>query len=530
MKPMKTLLTALTILCMSILLCTGVLAVETRDARFRDKTWEDVIAEFLAARAIDPAQVTIGYYNTVTGEEHYLNPDTLMYGASVAKLPTNMLYAERVSKGEMTMDTLVRGNKYSNLQWLSIVNSDNPAMETMVRDLGGGNYQEFRRQILPYIGESEETVTEDFLARNFFTSKQILYTLQLLYGNEETYPGVEACMMQASPYDYFKGNQPPYTIAHKYGWYTDRGTQYLNDSAIIYTDDPILLVMFTADVTDARYVLADFCSLMCDYAQYTRTQRFLTEALETKDLTIPTTAEFLSASIPSETPSGYATWQFGFLGAGFLVLIIALILLFKKKWLTLLMLLISALLIVIGGGPTELAFWAVREGYPQETVENFSDAFQTDSRGIRLLDTCDSAMAHTDSTLLPDLILTKTAESFKLTPGKALRSGNYITVDVTATKVDLPAVAEALEVQWQSAFDAAIAAATVSELYGEDGSFNTAITDAVMEQTINAVMEDWDSFLYTEDATLHLTLAFDGFYPTWKIICNEALLDLVNYA
>ena len=39
MKPMKTLLTALTLLCMSILLCTGVLAIETEDARFQDKTW-----------------------------------------------------------------------------------------------------------------------------------------------------------------------------------------------------------------------------------------------------------------------------------------------------------------------------------------------------------------------------------------------------------------------------------------------------------------------------------------------------------
>lgn len=530
MKPMKTLLAALTLLCMSILLCTGVLAAETEDARFQDKTWDEVIADFLAARAIDPAQVTIGYYNTVTGEEHYLNPDTLMYGASVAKLPTNMLYSERVSKGEMTMDTLIRGNKYGTLQWLSIVNSDNPAMETMVKDLGGGNYAEFRKQILPYIGETKETVGEDFLARNFFTSKQILYTLQLLYGNKDTYPGVEDCMLQASPYDYFKGNQPPYAIAHKYGWYTDHGTQYLNDSAIIYTDDPILLVMFTADVTDARYVLADFCSLMCDYAQYHRTQRFINEALEAKDLTIPTSAEFLSVDIPSETPGGYATWQFGFLGAGCVALIIALILLFKKKWLTLLMLLLSALLIVIGGGPTELAFLAIREGYAQETVENFSDAFHTDSRGIELLDACDSAMAHTDSTLLPDLIMTKVSESFALTPGKAVRSGNYIAVDVTATKVDIPAVAEALEAQWQSAFDAAVANATVTALYEEDGSFNAAITDAVMEQTINAVMDNWDSFLYTEDATLHLTLAFDGFYPTWKIICNETLLNLVNYA
>ena len=282
MKLKKILLSAVVLLCMTVCLCTSAFAADWDDPRFKDKTWDEIMEQFFADHNVAPDQVTAGYYNTVTGEEHYHNKDTLMYGASMAKLPTNMLYAERISKGEMEFSTKIGGTHYQNLQYLSLVNSDNPAMDTMVRDLGGGSYAAFRKTILPYIGVAEEDATSDFLARNFFTPEQILHCLKLLYGNEEKYPGVEYCMTLASPYDYFKQNQPPYVVAHKYGWYTDNGITYLNDSAIVYTTEPILIVMFTANVKNNREVLADYCSLMCDYAQYSRLHRYVEEANEKK--------------------------------------------------------------------------------------------------------------------------------------------------------------------------------------------------------------------------------------------------------
>ena len=199
MKLKKLLLSAAVMLCMSICLCTSALAVDLEDSRFKDKSWDEIMEQFLADHDVTADQVTAGFYNTVTEEEHYWNKDTLMYGASMAKLPTNMLYAERISNGEMEFTTKIRGTHYQNLQYLSLVNSDNPAMDTMVRDLGGGSYSNFRKAILPYIGVSVEEATSDFLARNFFTPEQIMYSLKLLYGNAEKYPGVVYCMTVASP-------------------------------------------------------------------------------------------------------------------------------------------------------------------------------------------------------------------------------------------------------------------------------------------------------------------------------------------
>ncbi len=526
MKPKKLITYILTILCMTVLLSTSVFAVDLDDPRFVGKTWDEVMNDFLTMRLIDPSRVTAGYYNTVTGEEHYLNPDTLMYGASTAKLPTNMVYAERVSKGEMTMDTLIRGNRYGLLQELSLVNSDNPAQATMVQDLGGGNYVEFRKQLLPYIGETEETVDPQVLERNFFNPTHLMSALKLLYGNADRFPGIEECLLKASPYDYFKGNQPPYDIAHKYGWYTDNGTTYLSDTAIIYTDDPILLVMYTANVENARYVLADFCSLMIDYAQYSRAQRYADTTYEQTDLSLPDSLEYFSADTPAVASTGYAPWQYAFMGIGCAFLLLALILVFKKRIPAFAALFTALVLLAVGISPAVLAHMTVTDGSAAQMATDFSRAFSAEGRGIRFVSGADSAMADSEEA---DVILTKVEDSFKLTTSNAYRTGNIITVDVTASKADIHAVEDYLNEQWEAAFDAAISAADPAVLFDNEGNYDSSLADAAMEQAVNATLDNWSDFMVTEYASLHLGLTLDGFTPTWKFLCTEDFLSLVNY-
>lgn len=533
MKLKKLLLSAAVMVCISICLCTSVLAVDPEDSRFKDKTWEQIMEQFLADHNVEADQITAGFYNTVTEEEHYWNKDTLMYGASIAKLPTNMLYAERISNGEMELKTQIRGIPYQNLQYLSLVNSDNPAMDTMVKDLGGGNYANFRKAILPYIGVSEEEATSEFLARNFFTPEQILYCLKLLYGNDEKYPGVEYCMTLASPYDYFKQNQPPYVIAHKYGWYTDNGTTYLNDSAIVYTPDPILIVMFTANVENNRAVLADYCSLMCDYAEYSRLTRYIDECYERTDLTLELHPEFISVSSPETVPTEYFPWQIYVVGAGCALLVIALLVLTRKKLLGLLLILLALAVIVAGGGPTELAVLAIREHTAEQVVSDFEEAFRTDSRGIAYLTHCDSAMAHSDGTDMQIIVTNKVAESFDLSIGKAVRSANHIAVPVTVTKVDLEALQTDLQSAWEPHLTALLKETALNDLYNEDGTYNLTLLEQAHQAGFEELMDRWEEYLYTEDTTLHLELNYTKSLtaqsPVWEIITDKNFLSMVNY-
>jgi len=533
MKLKKLLLSAAVILCMSICLCTSALAVDLEDSRFKDKSWDEIMEQFLADHNVTADQVTAGFYNTVTEEEHYWNKDTLMYGASMAKLPTNMLYAERISNGEMEFTTKIRGTHYQNLQYLSLVNSDNPAMDTMVRDLGGGSYSNFRKAILPYIGVSEEEATSDFLARNFFTPEQIMYSLKLLYGNEEKYPGVEYCMTLASPYDYFKQNQPPYVIAHKYGWYTDNGITYLNDSAIVYTPDPILIVMFTANVENNRAVLADYCSLMCDYAEYTRLTRYVDECHAQTDLSLDIHPEFISVSSPKTVPAEYFSWQMYVVGAGCALLVIGLLVLLKKKLLGLMTILLALIVIVAGGGPTELAILAIREHTAEQVVADFEKAFNSESRGIEYLTRCDSAMAHSDGTDMQSIVTNKVAESFDLSIGKAERTANHIMVPVTVTKVDLEALNTDLQTAWEPHLSALLKDAEATALYNEDGTYNFALLEQAHQAGFDSLMERWDEYLYTEDTTLCLELNYTKSLtaqaPAWEIITDKNFLSMVNY-
>ena len=534
MKLKKLLFSAAAVVCMCVCLCTSVFAADLDDTRFKDKTWDQVIEEFLAAHNVEPEQVTIGYYNTVTGEEHYLNKDTLMYGASMAKLPTNMLYAERISKGEMTMETKVGGTPYHFLLRASLVNSDNPAMDTMVRDLGGGNYSEFRKKILPYIGVELEDATPEFLARNFFTPEQILYCLKLLYGNADRFPGVEYQITMASPYDYFKQNQPPYTIAHKYGWYTDNGTTYLNDSAIVYTHDPILIVMFTANVKEARQLLADYCSLMCDYAQYHRTLRYTEQASEHTGFSVPTDLEFLSAeAADSVVSSELPQWQYIVVGVGGVLFLIAFIVLFRKFFLGFFLLLIALATIAVGCAPTALAYYAEQENTAKQIINSFSEAFHTESRGMEYLTHCDTAMAHTDRSDSDAIIVQNISDSFSLKFNSAKRVGNYLEVSATATKVDLDAVSAALNDSLKSDLKTVVKDLDLIVLFDKEGNFLPETMNTVLQNSFDTAMEGWNDCLRTEDVTLHLSLDIEesimAMQPVWKIITDDALLSAVNY-
>ena len=287
--------------------------------------------------------------------------------------------------------------------------------------------------------------------------------------------------------------------------------------------------MYTANVENARYVLADFCSYMIDYAQFSRVQRYLNDTNEATDLTIPETLEFLAADTPPVPNQGYAAWQYACMGIGALFLLIALILVFKKKLPALAALFTALLLVVAGISPALLAHMTVTDGTAVQLATDFSRAFHSESRGIEYVTGCDSAMAHSDADDLANRITKQAEDSFKLTASKAYRTGNIIAVDVTAKKADLHAVEEYLNVQWEAAFSEAITSADPAVLYDGEGNYDSSLADAALEQAITATLDNWNSFMHTEEATLHLSLTLDGFTPTWKFLCTEEFMSLVNY-
>ncbi|MBR0199151.1 MAG: serine hydrolase [Oscillospiraceae bacterium] len=250
------------------------------DERFDGKTWEQVVEEFLQSWGADPDSVGLGYYNTVTGEEQYWNGDKYMVSGSMYKVPLNMAYAAKVASGEMDWDTTIGAFSYERLLEGSIVHSDNEFAKILWDHLGNGRYRTYRRVIAPLMGEDPDTVDAKYYENNFFTPRQMIFCLRELYENQENYPRIIETMQRAEPTEYFKRRERRFNIAHKYGFLQETYHLYMNDCAVAFTDDPIVFVMFTDNTVHAYDVMADFCTLMCDYAQYHHALRLAREAVE----------------------------------------------------------------------------------------------------------------------------------------------------------------------------------------------------------------------------------------------------------
>ena len=269
----------------ALLLCAPVFAaapsVPSDEERFGGRDWDAVIADFFAENFVDPETVGIAYCNTVTGETHFVNADRYRFAASIYKLPLNMYFAEQVYLGAMSMDDTIAGVPYRAIQRLSLVESNNEYSEKLQLSLG--TWDDYKSAIAPMIADDPAEIdpNETWMPwYSKFTPRQILHALSLLYADPDRYPDVLEHMKNASRDSFLAMLERRYTIAHKPGNHIDPegGLATINDCGIVYTDDPILLVMLTDHLPNAFGVMGKFCTLMCDWTQYQRSVRLAAEA------------------------------------------------------------------------------------------------------------------------------------------------------------------------------------------------------------------------------------------------------------
>lgn len=271
-----------------------------------DQDWDTIVSRFLAENKCRDDSVALGYYNTVTGEEHFYRGDVYMETGSTYKVPLNMVYAEKIYEGEMDFDTPIGVLKYQYLQHQTIVYSNNDYATLLWQNIGKnedyGNYTVFRTAIAPYMGVDPDNVDPIYYKNRFFTAEQVMHCLKMLYSEPERFPGVIDCMLLAEQDNYFCYHPQHYPIAHKYGYIFENGCLNICDSGICYTDDPIIIVMFTENVRHPNSMLADYCTLMCDYAQSTRSARLSPDGSLTESPVISTEDTVISQIPVSETP------------------------------------------------------------------------------------------------------------------------------------------------------------------------------------------------------------------------------------
>ena len=212
---------------------------------------------------------SVGFCYTATGDCWYYNPDQFMYSASLYKVPVSMLAEEKVAAGELSKDDTSMGSPLSYLIFSSLVYSSNEAGHALVSMLGGTDWGKCSDQFIRYTDLDESYFTPDFYGSSFYTARFMTQVMRTLcQGREDRFPYVIECMLQAQPDGYMNLTlKDRYPIAQKYGAsQEDNGPHNNHAAAIIFTPNPIVVVVMTRNVGMFQDHIAAFGGFLADYA------------------------------------------------------------------------------------------------------------------------------------------------------------------------------------------------------------------------------------------------------------------------
>ena len=227
-----------------------------------------LIGDYIQSKRINGSNISVAYYNTVSGEEYLWNSDKYFTAASIYKLPLNMYYYELEAAGEISPDTRIGGYPLSYCHQLSLQYSHNGLSEAMQAKLG--TYRQYKTLTAKYGGIPAEELPQIYYTGNYFNTAFILNTLKILYdGRDGVYAQAIGYLKDATPGHWFETGVPDSecTIAQKYGAVSSGKHNYIHTAGIVYADEPFLLVVFTQDVNNGERVLGDIARICYDYTQ-----------------------------------------------------------------------------------------------------------------------------------------------------------------------------------------------------------------------------------------------------------------------
>ena len=137
----------------------------------------------------------------------------------------------------------------------SIVNSDNTAVNILIKNLG---YSNARHYITKY---TDEVVPDDFYSSNITSAAYGYDVINYLYEHQDSYTKLIEDMKKSSMGLYLKKYIQDYDVAHKYGSYSG----YVHDYGIVFGKKTYLVGIFTKNVTDSDEVIANISLDILNY-------------------------------------------------------------------------------------------------------------------------------------------------------------------------------------------------------------------------------------------------------------------------
>lgn len=528
--------------------------------------WYGLVGRVMDKYSAGEDNVGIGYYNSRTGEEYYINADRYMVSASMFKIPLNMIFADRISSGEMALDTMIGAMPYNWYQYRTIVESDNDRSVVLMEKLGG--YHGFKELQIPYLGNDPvQDLGYDYSIDNFYNPREFIHLLRLLYEDPVRFPGVVEHMLIAEPYRYFRQYDHRYPVAQKYGFVSQDNTPnspgthtYINTCGIIYTPDPFCLVIFTDNVGQAYDLIGELGIVMCDYTNMVSAREDVLDVQRERDAL----EQRASDSAARETGEKQITERLASLGRpsllspvpsannrqggtrlsmsvgstlmilGILALALgALVTIFRHNtagsingfWAVLAIVTGAMGLVLCVVGLNLGTLIARPSGDPKTSLATFFDSVV--SKDYPAAYAClanytslglENEPSGEDSRLLFEAL--KNSYGYTLL-GEAQINGLRATQRAAVLHLNLNAVRQRASVEVGPILTEIVASRDRSEIYGEDGGLLPAVADEIYLRAIRETLNGDSTYLTSSELVVPL-LYRDG---EWKIEADSALLS-----
>lgn len=239
------------------------------------------IDEYLEKRKIKD-KVSLFYYNTTTKETYFYRENVMYLAASTIKVAVVMAWMDLIEQNIVDKDTMLQYlphhyeesdekalyDEYSfydyaplsTLMELAIVYSDNPSNHMMREYYKKYTNETFRQWFAKF---SKKPLNEEFYVKNQMNAEIMLEVMKKLFSHQIKYAKLIEDMKKAAKGRYIQSNHFDFDVAQKYGEYL----QYEHTMAILYTDQPLLVGIFTELADDnAKEVIRDLSKIMVDYS------------------------------------------------------------------------------------------------------------------------------------------------------------------------------------------------------------------------------------------------------------------------
>ena len=541
MKALKCFFAAALVLALCLGLLPGAFAESGEKIPYGELEWDELMDRLLTDYRIKPEFVAAGYLNLETGEEHYLNGDDYMLTGSMYKLPWCMYFTEHLASGDIDWSLYESHFSYEEKRDNVLINSSNDDAGFLCDMIGG--YTEFRRLTADYMGvDPDEELRNINNYENWYTAREFIHCLELLYREQERFPGIIETLQKAMPDRFFKLNEPRFKIAHKYGEYKDPvngGPSCLNDCGLAFTRQPIAMVLFTKGQHNAEEFLSAFATAMCEYTEARAAAPTPTPepAPTATPEPVPTEAPAAAAPVPaaavSTAQNSSLLFPAVFVGLFLLLGLIAILVLCLKHKLRFfslfLALVVSAAAMLLAAAGTQLGtLYAKPSGDPQATVTAFFDALcagNYDAAYEHLRDYADLGLAVPPSTPAGQKLYEALHRSFAYElEGDCVTDKLDAKQSVRMRYLNLPAMEGDVEAETKRQIEEIVNARTTSEVYDENKHYRPEVTQEAYLAALDAVLAHAEDYYTQESFSLDLTYT-DG---RWQLLTSPALLRALN--